>query len=45
MLSNDDIEQLARNAPDRTTKQFFIQELYRRDNRRGLNLARELLAG
>lgn len=45
MLGNDDIEQLARNAPDRTTKQFFIQELYRRDNRRGLNLARELLAG
>ena len=45
MLSNDDIEQLARNAPDRTTKQLFIQELYRRDNRRGLNLARELLAG
>ena len=45
MLGNDDIEQLARNAPDRTTKQFFIQELYRRDNRRGVNLARELLAG
>ena len=45
MLSDDDIEQLARKAPDRITKQFFIQELYRRDNRRGVNLARELLAG
>ena len=45
MASDDDIEQLAREAPNRITKQFFIQELYRRDNRRGINLARELLAG
>ena len=45
MASDDDIEQLAREAPNRITKQFFIQELYRRDNRRGVNLARELLAG
>lgn len=44
MVDNDGIEQLARKAPDRISKQFFIQELYRRDNRRGLNLARELLA-
>ena len=45
MASDDDIEQLARKAPNRITKQFFIQELYRRDNRRGVNLALELLAG
>ena len=45
MLSDDDIEKLARKAPDRITKQFFIRELYRRDNRRGVNLAWELLAG
>ena len=45
MASDDDIEQLARKAPNRITKQFFIQELYRRDNQRGVNLALELLAG
>lgn len=45
MLDNNDIEQLAREAPNRITKQFFIQELYRRDRQRGINLARELLAG
>ena len=43
-LGNGAVEQLARNASDRTTKQFFIQELYRRDNQRGLNIDRELLA-
>ena len=45
MASDDDVEQLARKAPDRISKQFFIQELYRRDRQRGINLARELLAG
>lgn len=45
MADDDDIEQLAREAPNRITKQFFIQELYRRDRQRGINLARELLAG
>lgn len=45
MANDDDIEQLARKAPNRITKQFFIQELYRRDRQRGINLARELLAG
>ena len=45
MVNDDDIEQLARKAPDRRSKQFFIQELYRRDRQRGINLARELLAG
>ena len=45
MANDDDIEQLAREAPNRITKQFFIQELYRRDNKRGISLARELLAG
>lgn len=45
MADDDDIEQLAREAPTKTTKQFFIQELYRRDRQRGIKLARELLAG
>lgn len=45
MLDNDDIEQLARNAPDRVAKQFFVQTLYRRDKTRALKLAQEILAG
>lgn len=45
MLDNDDIEQLARNAPDRVAKQFFVQTLYRRDRTRALKLAQEILAG
>ena len=37
--------QMEKTTANRASKQFFIQELYRRDNRRGINLARELLAG